>query len=167
MDTQKIKTFWQRPEGKPGAVVLGIIAIAIIVFFYKHSDEIVNMMQNLYYFLGMLGGLVFIGVLLSDSKFRTTVWYMYKSMMRAFTGIFIQMNPIAILKSYVEDLHAKMRQMDEQIQLLRGQMGKVKQSIQDKKDQMETALSYAKQSKRKAGSDPREDANVKLYEGHK
>ena len=74
--------------------------------------------ENVLYF-GFLCGIIFVlVVILSDKRFRTTMWYLYRSAMRLFTGIFIQLNPIAILEGYIEDLNNKMTKINEQLDLI-------------------------------------------------
>ena len=51
---------------------------------------------------------------------RNLVWYMYKSVMRWITGIFVQIDPIGILKSYIDDLRSNLGKMNSQIAALKG-----------------------------------------------
>ena len=155
--TQVVKSFWDKPGGKVGTILAVLIGIGGLVFFYKHSDQIIHMMENAYYAAAMIAGAILLYSL------RTVLWYAYKGLVRGITGIFIELNPISILKGYVEDLMSKMKKMDEQIRLLKGQMSSVRQRIQDKKDEMEKSINYATACKKKVASDPREEANVKLH----
>ena len=80
--------------------------------------------------LMVLGTIVFMAL---DSKTRTLVSYMYKSAMRWITGLFVQIDPIGILKSYVEDLKSNLTKMNRQIAQLRGQMHKLQEIILNNK----------------------------------
>ena len=51
---------------------------------------------------------------------------MYKSMMRSVTGVFVNIDPIGILKSYVEELEGNLVEMRKQIGKLRGQVRHLK-----------------------------------------
>jgi predicted nucleic acid-binding Zn-ribbon protein len=53
--------------------------------------------------------------------------------MRAITGRFVQIDPVGILKSYVDDLEDNLKKMRKQIGLLRGQMRKI-QGLMEKND---------------------------------
>lgn len=46
--------------------------------------------------------------------------------MRWITGLFIQINPIQILKSYISDIEKSLRNLSKQIGALRGQMRQLK-----------------------------------------
>ena len=82
-----------------------------------------------------------------DPKMRNLIWYMYKSVMRYITGIFVQIDPIGILKSYVESLKGNLGKMDQQISKLRGQMHKLQEVILNNKKQIQSNLSMASEAK--------------------
>ena len=136
-------SFWKRPEGKPGMVVLlGLVAVGGY-FLMKALPTIIELMQNTIYAVGL--GLVLFAILtvIMNERFRTTVWYLYKGLMRWFTGIVIELNPIAILESYVEDIKKKIVGMGEQILSLKGQMGKIKKKLEDNKENYKMEMDRA------------------------
>jgi phage shock protein A len=69
--------------------------------------------------------------------------------MRSVTGLFVQIDPIGILKSYVEDLQDNLRKMNKQISQLRGQMHKLKEIIYNNQQQIQSDLSLASKAKEK------------------
>jgi len=72
---------------------------------------------------------------------------MYKSVMRWITGLFIQIDPIAILKSYVDDLKDNLRKMNRQVGQLRGQMHKLKEMILNNQKEIKANLNQASKAK--------------------
>ena len=94
--------------------------------------------------VGVLGLLVYMAL---DSKARTLLWYMYKSAMRGITSLFVQIDPIGILKSYVDDLTANLKKMNKQIIKLRGQMHKLKELILNNKKAISSNLDQASAAK--------------------
>lgn len=87
---------------------------------------LIELSKNTVYLAGMmavLGALVYIVL---DPKTRNLVWYMYKAVIRWITGLFVQIDPIGILKSYVGSLEKHLRQLSKQIGALRGQMRQLK-----------------------------------------
>jgi len=84
-----------------------------------------------------------------DPKARGLIGYMYKSVMRWITGLFVQMDPIGILKSYVDDLKGNLRKMNKQISKLRGQMHKMKELIKNNQRQIESNLNLASKARAK------------------
>ncbi|MDF1696030.1 MAG: hypothetical protein P1U56_09375 [Saprospiraceae bacterium] len=146
----KPKSFWSKPEGVTGAIVLGGLLLgggylaitfinAILAFFATTAGLVVGMLT--------LGLIIFLAI---DPKSRALFSYMYKSAMRWITSLFIQINPIAILKSYVDDLKENLRKMNRQISKLRGQMHVLKEMIL--KNQKEIKSNMAQASKAKASN---------------
>ncbi|MCO6462347.1 MAG: hypothetical protein J5I59_13165 [Saprospiraceae bacterium] len=171
------KTFWQRPEGKTGLVFGAGILIGGAYLLYKILPALISLTSNLLYLSLLLIALGAILYMVLDPKMRNLVWYMYKSIMRWITGLFVQIDPIGILKSYVEDLENNLVKMDQQISKLRGQMHKLKEIILNNKKQIESNLSLASEAKernkesmmilksRQAGR--LTDSNVKLEDLYK
>lgn len=138
---------------------------------------LVALAANTLYLAGMLlvlGALIY---MVLDPRMRNLVWYMYKSVMRWVTGIFVQIDPIGILKSYVDDLKDNLRKMNKQISQLRGQMHKLREIIHNNIKTIQTNLDMASRAKetnqqaimvlksRKAGR--LKESNVRLEDLHK
>ena len=116
------KSFWGRPEGKTGLFFMLAVLAGLGYVLVKFLPQIVAFASNL---LGLVVTLLVLGAIIYmvlDPKMRTLVSYMYKSAMRKITSIFITIDPIGILKNYVEDLQDNLKKMGEQIGALRGQM---------------------------------------------
>lgn len=149
VSTTKTKSFWKRPEGVTGAIFL----IGLIVIFAVFSVQILAFIQTLFAsLLTMVAFFVVVAVIayvLLDPKFRALIWYMYKSLMRWFTGLFVQIDPIGILKSYIEYLYNNLEEMNTQIGKLKGQMSKMTRLMEDNKREMEENLKMAEQAKKK------------------
>ena len=141
------KTFWRKPEGKTGviAAIAGLGGLAWVLS--KIGPMLVQgLLSGLQIGLLLLALAVVVYVLL-DPKFRNLAFYVYKSIMRFITGIFIQIDPIGILQSYVEDLKTNLKKMNKQIGLLRGQMRKLNDVIQTNKRQIVSNLKMADKAK--------------------
>jgi predicted nucleic acid-binding Zn-ribbon protein len=67
--------------------------------------------------------------------------------MRWITGIFIQIDPIGILKNYVDDLKGNLRKMNKQISQLRGQMHKLQELILNNKKEIKSNMELASAAK--------------------
>jgi hypothetical protein len=145
---KSLKSFWSRPEGKPGMVVLaGLLGVGVY-FLYKALPTLLELMKDTLYLTVMGISLFAIFTILMNDRFRTTVWYLYKGLMRWFTGIVIELNPIAILESYVEDIKEKLVKMDEQLQGLKGQMGKINRKLTDKRAEFKLEMERAQQAQK-------------------
>lgn len=127
------KSFWKRPEGVTGLLFMAALILGGGFLIVSNLAAIVALMQNVLYLSLMLAALGVIVYMILDPKMRNLIWYMYKSVMRSITGMFVQIDPVGILKSYVEDLEDNLKKMRKQIGLLRGQMRKI-QGLMEKND---------------------------------
>lgn len=142
-------TFWKRPEGKTGALVLGALVVGGGILLVQALPALIALAANTLYLSLMLLALGAIIYMVLDPKMRNLVWYMYKSVMRYVTGLFIQIDPIGILKSYVDDLKDNLRKMNRQISQLRGQMHKLQEMIINNKKEIAANLDLASQARDK------------------
>ncbi len=143
----KPKSFWSRPEGTTG-MILGIGILGGLGFLlYSFMPIIIAAAANTLYLVGMLVALAALIYMIVDPRMRNLIWYSYKGIMRWITGLFVQIDPIGILKSYVEDLKDNLRKMNRQIGILRGQMHKLKEIIKNNSRQIENNLSLANRAK--------------------
>ncbi|WP_232826567.1 hypothetical protein [Lewinella sp. IMCC34183] len=173
----KPKSFWKRPEGVTG--LLFLVALVGVLGFV-----LVNFGAAILSFIGTTIGLVVAGLVLLaiiymvlDPRMRNLVFYMYKSVMRAITGMFVQIDPIGILKTYVDELQGNLRKMNKQISQLRAQMHKLKEQIVNNEREISSNLKIAGKAKesnkrnvmilksRRAGR--LKDSNIKLEELYK
>jgi len=143
----KPKSFWRKPEGVTGALVL---AGAVLGGTYLIATFINAIIAFLASTAGLVVGLLTLGVIIFmaiDPKTRALVSYMYKSAMRWITGLFVQINPIAILKSYVDDLKDNLKKMNRQTTQLRGQMHVLKEMILNNQKEIKSNMAQASKAK--------------------
>ena len=145
----KPKSFWKKPEGKTGMLFMGLLGAGGLYGLYKVLPFLIQIAENTLYLgvlLAVLGALIY---MVLDPKMRNLIFYMYKSFMRWITGIFIQIDPIGILKSYIDDLKNNLRKMNKQIAVLKGQMKRLQQIIYDNKKSINSNLKLASAAKEK------------------
>lgn len=141
------KTFWQRPEGVTGMLFMGGIILGGGYLLNKILPTLIELASNTLYLGLILTALAALIFVILDPRARNLIWYMYKSIMRWITGMFVQIDPIGILKSYVEDLEDNLSKMNKQIGMLRGQMQKLKEIIVNNEKQISNNLSIANKAK--------------------
>ncbi|HRG32930.1 MAG: hypothetical protein WBP33_17365 [Saprospiraceae bacterium] len=144
---EKPKTFWSKPEGITGTVVLGGLLIGAGAVLYKFLPYLISLTSNLIYLSGMLLVLGAIIYMVIDPRMRNLIGYMYKSIMRWITGIFVTIDPIGILKNYIEDLQNNLSKMSEQIGVLKGQIRKLQTNVSENSKEIETNLRMAQVAK--------------------
>ncbi|MBK8557690.1 MAG: hypothetical protein IPL65_18960 [Lewinellaceae bacterium] len=147
LQPMKPKNFWQRPEGLTGGLFLGGIILGGGYLLYKALPVLIDLAQNTLYLAGILAALGALLYVVLDPKMRNLVWYMYKSVMRWVTGLFVQLDPIGILKSYIEDLKDNLGKMNTQISRLKGQMYKLSEIIKQNQRDIKTNVSMASKAK--------------------
>ncbi|MBP7185065.1 MAG: hypothetical protein KBA06_06125, partial [Saprospiraceae bacterium] len=166
------KSFWQRPEGKTGMLFLGALLFGGGYLLFKALPFIILMTQNVIYLSFLLMILAVVVYMALDPRMRNLVGYVYKSIMRWITGLFVQIDPIGILKSYLDDVDKKLQNMSKQMNMLRGQMHKLKEMIITNQREIKSNLNLASEAKasnnqavmilksRKAGR--LQDSNIKF-----
>ncbi|MEO1260677.1 MAG: hypothetical protein AAFZ15_17905 [Bacteroidota bacterium] len=171
------KTFWQRPEGVVGAIFLIALIIGGGFLLAQIIPAIPAIIETTVGLVGLIVALAALVYILVDPKMRNLIGHGYKSIMRWITGLFVQIDPIGILKSYVEDLQDNLRSMNKQINKLRGQMHQLREIIHKNKKEIENNLKLASKAKaqdnrsmvilksRKAGR--LRDSNLRLDELYK
>ncbi|MEK6829521.1 MAG: hypothetical protein AABY15_05335 [Nanoarchaeota archaeon] len=166
IDIKGKKTFWQRPEGIPGAIVLTAVIGGLAYLLMQWMPSLIKLAENVWYLGAMCAGLFVVGYMLLDSRVRTLIWYFYKSIIRKATGIFIQLDPIAIIEGFLEDLREKMITMENQIGSLKGQIRKIKLKIQEKDEKVEYFMGMAKAAQNK-GDQAQMNLNLRKAEREK
>ncbi|MGK0388902.1 MAG: hypothetical protein ACI94Y_001635 [Maribacter sp.] len=146
------KSFWSRPEGKTGmffglailaglgyVIVANMAAITAFAFSTVQLAIIVMVLAAVLY-------------MILDPRMRNLIWYGYKGIMRFVTGMFVQLDPIGVLKSYVDDLRDNLRKMSKQIGNLRGQMRRMKTIMQKNEKDINMNLKLAQQAQKKGNN---------------
>jgi len=176
-NSQKNKSFWSKPEGIAGGLFL--VGLFIIIGFLLSTSWALILAASqtpvgMAAILGSLGVIIFMAL---DTKTRTLIRYMFKSSMRWLTGLFIQMDPIAILKNYVDDLKSNLKKMRKQMFQLKGQMHMLGEMIHNNKKDIKSNIALAKDARnsqkenvmilksRKAGR--LKESNIKLEDLYK
>jgi len=146
----KSKSFWQRPEGLTGGLVLAGLVVGGGILLSNILPVFVTLAQNTLYLSGMLAALGAVIYVVLDPKMRNLVWYMYTAAMRWVTGLFVQIDPIGILKSYIEDLEKNLRNLSKQIGALRGQMRQLKGIMDGNNAEIQKNLAIAERAQKQS-----------------
>lgn len=143
---QKLKSFWERPEGKVGAAVLGIGAAAIGYKFYVALPDIlehaIDFTELVYVGLFLVGT----GFVVLDKGFRNTLKNIFQITMRAFTSIVITIDPIGILENTVDDMKENNEKLGDAVEKTAGS----KREVQDQMAKNTEAINHANSIKKQA-----------------
>ena len=144
---QNPKSFWSKPEGKTGAIFLIAMAALIgwiVISFGAAILAALGQTISIAVGLGVLGLIVFMGL---DGRTRNLFSYMYQSVMRKITSLFVTIDPMGILKNYISDLEKNLKKMGKQIGNLKGQMRNLKTQLHNNNQEIEQNLAIARKAK--------------------
>ena len=103
--------------------------------------------------LTILGVVLFVLLyIITNKKFQTLCSYFFKSAMRKITGAFVEIDPIGIMKSYIERMTAKREIMGNTRDKLNGQLKVLDQKIADNAHTYENSMAMAKIAKEKGNT---------------
>lgn len=155
------RTFWQRPEGRTGALVLALLTGGVILGIYTALPVLVSLFST---GIGLAALLMVLGVILFmvlDPKMRNLIWYFYKKSMRWITSLFVKIDPISVLKTYIDDLKGNVKKMHRQIAQLRGQMHQLQEIIYNNQKSIKANIEEASAARQ------REKRNVMILKSRK
>jgi phage shock protein A len=147
IDTPTKKSFWRRPEGVTGLLFLIALLAGGVYVATAFTSAILAFLSTT---LGLVVSAAVLGVIvfaIADPRTRTLLSYMYKSAMRTITGVFVNIDPIGILKTYIEELEGKLQDMRKQIGKLRGQVRHLQTLVQTNESEIKKQLKLAKLAK--------------------
>lgn len=147
-ENYKPKSFWERKEGTTGMLIGIPLLMALAYGLYQILPFIITLLKNTITAVLLFAVLAVIIYVISDPRTRNLVWYIYKSIMRKITQMFVEIDPIGILNSYVSDLKSNAENMYQQISNLRGQMSKLKNLIDQNEKEREQSLQFAGEAKK-------------------
>ncbi len=148
------KSFWRRPEGIAGLLFLVALLAGGGLLISTYWATIIAAMANTLVLAATLLALGVLVYMVADPKTRALVSYMYKSAMRAATSLFVQIDPVGILKNYVEEMSSNLQKLREQIGKIRGQMRQLSTLITTNEKEIENQLSLAKIAQQQGKQQP-------------
>jgi hypothetical protein len=122
---EDIKSFWSRPEGKTGMIVIAIAAAAAVYGWAQIVPFIVSMLADtlhMVYLAAILAGVLFV-------IFSSRTHLMFRLIMRWITGLIIDIDPIGILKDHLSQMRKRRDVMSQQISNVSGQIQYLKNII--------------------------------------
>jgi len=141
--------FMKRPEGKVG-LALSVLGITTVIYFFGSSigDFVVNAVDNMFHLAIVVGAMCLGGWVILDPKFRSLAFYLYRSLMRAITGAFIDIDPIGILKTYKDQMMGKLNEMSDALSKLKAQRIKVTRLLDENAKEMDKEMHLLQQAER-------------------
>jgi len=122
---QDLKSFWSRPEGKTGMIFIVLAAAALVYGWAQIVPFIVSMLADTLHMVllaAILGAVLFV-------IFSPRTHLMFRLLMRAITGMIINIDPIGILKDHLSEMRKRRDLMSQQISNVSGQIQYLKNII--------------------------------------
>jgi len=122
---QGLKSFWSRPEGKTGMIFIGLGAAALVYGWGKVVPFLVSMLADtlhMVFLAAILAAVLFV-------LFSSRTHLLFRLLMRAITGLIINIDPIGILKDHLSQMRKRREVMAQQISNVSGQIQYLKNII--------------------------------------
>lgn len=147
----KVKSWWDKPDGIVGQVIIGIlvalIALGILINLNPIIAWLALLAQNtlkLALFSGAIGALF---LFFTNKRVRATIFYLFQTVVRSFTGLVIELDPIAILKTYLDTMLKNIQKTGEQIGKLRGSISTLTAKKDQASESMQNSAALLKQAR--------------------
>jgi phage shock protein A len=167
MEQPKIKSFFERPEGNTGLLFIGAGIVGTGVACWYLLPVIIVILSNLLY-ASLLGAGVFaLFTLLMNDKFRFACSSLFQSAMRWLTGWVIAIDPIGILKNYLEEMKERLAKVEKHIREVNGQKVSLERNITERLKNIEQYMKLANAAKKAGQTDQAAlKANMAAREKH-
>jgi hypothetical protein len=124
------------PEGKAGGFekilrwgVLIALGYGAVKLFNAIAPDVIELMKNIYWLIGLGVPLAFIVLfVISNPGF---IWMAYKGIIRKIVSGFIKMDPLSIMKGYLEYIQKKKENLDRIVITLDGRRVKLERKIKE------------------------------------
>jgi len=146
------KSFFKKPENIVGMIPLIAIGIAgfwcwgvILPFILAAAEETLNLVVV----CAALGAIAFMAL---DKSFRNNLFFMYRSVMRKFAGLVVDMDPIGILKTILEKAKAKKEELEKSIGDIKAQRIALARSLEANQKEYDKSMRALGTAKKQAAS---------------
>lgn len=143
MENTSQRSWFTKPEGKVGAVGLAVGIAALVVGAYFLMPFILVALTNTLHTILLLGVIGFLLALVINPASRNFFILAYKMFFKGLTGVFITLDPIMILKDYVQQLYSNLEEMARQIGTVKGTRQGLKTKIAEYTNEANTYMQRA------------------------
>lgn len=144
----KPKSFWERPEGVTGQIV-GVSLIAGGAYLlYKVLPAIITLLENTLFAGALAVAAIAMFYVITDKRFWRLGSYLYQSLMRKITQVFVEIDPIGVMRNYVSDLEKKLANMGNRIAKLSGLIRACQEEIKKNEGIKNASLMMVKEARK-------------------
>jgi hypothetical protein len=158
------KSFWKRPEGPFGMVVLVALILGGAFGLYVILPYLITLLQDTIHaaFLGAV--VIAILWLVFNPTFRAAVSNLFQNVVRFFASWVVETDPIGILRNNLDDMKKAKFNLDQTLQRFAGSDEKLQRSISAKSDEINNLGRKAAKAQQMAAAaiDPMEKERLSL-----
>jgi hypothetical protein len=130
------KSFWKRPEGPFGMVVLAALIVGAGIGLYKILPFLITLLQNTLYAGALTAVLIAVLWLAFNPTFRAALKNLFESSVRWFASWVVETDPIGILRNNLDDMKKEKASLDQTLQRFAGSDERLQRSIAAKNDEI-------------------------------
>jgi len=149
----KFKSFWEKPEGKTGMLVLAAIIGGGLIGFTKILPWLITVASNTLHLMFLLGAIGVILFLITNPQVRTLVKVAFQLAMKKITGLIVQVDPIAILGLKVKEMEENLEKVGESLTKLKQTKASLEREINQNAGTIENSMKLAAQAQKTGAAD--------------
>lgn len=130
------KSFWKRPEGPFGMLVLAALLLGGGYALYIVLPYLIALLTNVLYASVLAAVLVALGWLVFNPTFRTAVKNLFQNTVRWFASWVVETDPIGILRNNLDDMKKEKNNLDQTVQRFSGSEERLQRNISAKNDEI-------------------------------
>ena len=139
----KLKTFWEKPEGKTGMIVAAALIGGGLIAFIKFLPALILIASNTLHLMFLLGAIGLVLFLITNPQVRATASVAFQLAMRKLTSAVIQIDPLAILRLKVKEMKENLDSFVESLTKLKDIKVKLERKINENANNIETNMKQA------------------------
>lgn len=117
----KLKSFWQQPQGKVGMAVLGLGGVAIVLAFMNYLLPYAATFVDGWLHILMTGG-VCVFLVWFYLNFHRRFSMMFRILITKLTNLFFHVMPLDVLKDNIHEMKKRQAELDQQRAVFKGQV---------------------------------------------
>ena len=158
------KSFWKRPEGPFGMVILAALIGVGVYGFSLILPFLINMLTDTLHMAALAAILIAILWLVFNPTFRTAVSNLFQNGVRFFASWVVETDPIGILRNNLDDMKKAKYNLDQTLQRFAGSDERLQRSIAAKSDEINNLGHKAQKAQQMAAAatDPMEKERLGL-----
>jgi hypothetical protein len=146
------KSFWSKPEGKPGMVLMAALGIAGAYGLYLALPFLIALTENLILLSVLIGVLVGMVALVMNGTVQTLAKNIFQSVCRGIAMAYTTIDPIGILKNQLDDMRKAKAELDQTIQKFAGSDNSLRTNIAKKNADIQQQMGQAKAAEHMAAT---------------